>query len=177
MNFRKVFHLLIDFFIREEIDYALIGAFAMKAYGYVRATQDIDFLVDGMEQSTIIEYLESLGFKTIYRSDGYSNHAHGLPGLGRIDFVYVKGATAEAIFSGTRNLLILEDLKVSVVSPEHLAALKIFAMKNNPDRSLRDMADIKYLLGLSGTDAEMVKGYFEKYGQLEKFHEITKRNK
>jgi len=64
-----------------------------------------------------------------------------------------------------------------VVSPEHLAALKIFAMKNNPDRSLRDMADIEYLLGLSGTDVEMVKGYFERYGQLERFYEITKRNK
>jgi hypothetical protein len=45
MNFKKIFQLLIDFFEQEKIDYALIGAFALKAYGYVRATQDVDFIV------------------------------------------------------------------------------------------------------------------------------------
>jgi hypothetical protein len=33
----------LDFFERERIDYALIGTFALKAYGYTRATQDVDF--------------------------------------------------------------------------------------------------------------------------------------
>ncbi len=42
MKFKKTFQLLIDFFERERIDYALIGAFALKAYGYTRATQDVD---------------------------------------------------------------------------------------------------------------------------------------
>jgi len=45
MRFKKIFQLLINFFERERIDYALIGAFALKAYGYIRATQDVDFIV------------------------------------------------------------------------------------------------------------------------------------
>jgi len=64
-----------------------------------------------------------------------------------------------------------------VVRPEHLIALKIFAMKNDPDRSFREMADIQQLMNHTSQslDIDEVKGYFEKYGQLEKFYELTGR--
>jgi len=174
MKFKEVFQLLINSFEREKMDYALIGAFALKAYGYVRATQDVDFLVRTEDQDKIISYLESaLGYETIYRSTGYSNHVHPLAGLGRIDFVYVKGDTAEKIFHESRRLLILGDLSMPVVKPEHLIALKVFAMKNNPERSLREMADIKELLELPGIDFLEVQEHFKKYGQMERYREIT----
>jgi len=174
MNFKNVFQFLIDFFIREEIDYALIGAFALKAYGYTRATQDIDFLVRGRDQDKIVEMLESTGFETIYRSTGYSNHVHPISGLGRIDFVYVKGEAADVLFGDARELLVLGDLRLRVVSPEHLVALKVFAMKNDPKRSLREMADIEYLFKMPGADREEMRKFFEKYGQMEKYHELVK---
>jgi hypothetical protein len=175
MNFRNVFQLLIDFFRKEEIDYALIGAFALKAYGYSRATQDIDFLARGQDQDTIIGMLESLGFETTYRSTGYSNHQHALSGLGRIDFVFARGGTADTLFRDVQELLVLGDIRIPVVSPEHLVALKVFAIKNNPQRSLREMADIEYLLKMPGVDREEMKKSFEKYGQMEKYHEIIRK--
>ena len=92
--------------------------------------------------------------------------------LGRIDFVYVKGDTAESIFKATKRLLILGNLTVPVVKPEHVVALKVFAMKNDPDRALREMADIKELLSLPGIDLQEIRKYFEKYGQTEKYHDI-----
>lgn len=76
MNIKTIFRSLIGFFKEAGIDYALVGAFALKAYGYLRATEDVDFLVRGAYQSRIIAYLESLGYETIYRSAGYSNHVH-----------------------------------------------------------------------------------------------------
>ncbi len=172
MNFKKIFHLLIDFFEREGIDYALIGAFALQAYGYMRATQDVDFIVRDEDQKKIIGNLESLGFETLYSSPGYSNHVHSLPSLGRIDFVYAKGKTAEDIFTQTRNILSLGDITIPVVRPEHLVALKVFAMKNDPKRALREMADIEYLLGLAEIEMETAKKYFGKYGQMERFYDI-----
>ncbi len=173
MNLKAVLTNLIRFFAREEIDFALIGAFALKAYGYMRATQDVDFLVRGKDQEKIGQFLETLGYETLYRSKGFSNHLHQLAGLGRIDFVYVEGETAEIIFSGTRDLLVLEDLSIPVVRPEHLIALKVFALKNDPKRSFREMADIQHLLELPGIDRDEVRGYFEKFGQLERFDELT----
>lgn len=173
MEFKKIFELLADHFERERVDYALIGAFALKAYGYTRATQDVDFMVRGEAQEKIIAYLESLGFETLYRSKGYSNHMHPLSRLGRLDFVYVRGETAEKMFRDAKSLLVFKDIAVKVVSPEHLAALKIFAMKNNPDRTLREMADLKFLLSMPDVDRSTIKGYFEKYGQEDKYRELV----
>ena len=172
MKFKKTFQLLIDFFERERIDYALIGAFALKAYGYTRATQDVDFIAKQKDQKKIIVNLESLGFETIYSSTGYSNHLHPLSGMGRIDFVYVKGDTAESIFKEAVRILLFDNLTVPVVRPEHIVALKVFAMKNDPDRALREMADIKELLSLPEINLQEVQKYFEKYGQMERYYDI-----
>ena len=177
MNIKTIFRHLIVFFKQAEIDYAVVGAFALKAYGYLRATQDVDFLVRGTHQSRIIAYVESLGYETIYRSAGYSNHVHPLANLGRIDFIYVEGETADIILSEARPLLVLDDISVPVVRAEHLIALKVFAMKNDPERSFREMADLQYLLKLPGLDLKEIRGYFEKYEQMEKYDELTKRGK
>jgi hypothetical protein len=174
MNFTNIFQALIDFFRRKNIDYALIGAFALKAYGYLRATQDVDFLVRYEDQKRITAQVESWGYETIHCSEGFSHHLHPITKLGRIDFVYVKGDTADTILSETKLSLVLDAVRLPVVSPEHLVALKVFAMKNDPARVYREMADIAYLLSLPGIDREEIRKYFDSYGQLEKFYELTK---
>jgi hypothetical protein len=45
--------------------------------------------------------------------------------------------------------MISEGISVPVVRPEHLIALKIFAMKNDPERTFREIADIQELLNLT----------------------------
>lgn len=173
MNVKIVFQKLIHFFSKEKIDHALIGAFALKAYGYLRATQDVDFLVHVHNQEKIVRYLEALGYETVYRSKGFSNHVHALPNLARIDFVYVDGETAERIFAETRPLVVLEGVAIPVVKAEHLIALKVFAMRNDPERTLQEMADLQQLLRLPGIDRQEARRYFERYGQLERYREIT----
>jgi hypothetical protein len=146
VKINTVLENLIGFFAKEKIDFALIGAFALQAYGYVRATGDIDFILRGEDQESAVRFLESLGYETLYRSKGFSNHVHPLTVLGRIDFIYVEGETAEKIFSGTKPLMIFEGIAAPVVRPAHLIALKVFAMKNDPGRSFREMADIQQLM-------------------------------
>lgn len=175
MNFNNIFQGLIDFFKREKIDYALIGAFALKAYGYLRATQDVDFLVRSRDKERIIAQVESWGYKTIHCSEGFSHHLHPITKLGRIDFVYVKGDTADTILSETKLLLVLDAVHLPVVSPEHLVALKLFAMKNDPSRVYQELADIEYLLSLPEINLEEVQRYFVKYGQSGKFDELTRK--
>jgi hypothetical protein len=109
----------------------------------------------------------------LHRSTGFSNHLHPIIKLGRIDFVYVSGETSEQIFQATRRLPLFGDPPLPVVCPEHLAALKIFAIKNDPERAFQEMADLKFILSLPDMDVKMIEGYFQKYGQMEKFHEIV----
>ena len=48
--------------------------------------------------------------------------------------------------------------------PEHLAAMKAFSIKNDPSRTLRELADIRTLLDAPGVDKSEVNSYFERYG-------------
>ena len=63
---------------------------------------------------------------------------------------------------------------VRVPRPEHLAAMKVQAMKNDPERTLQEMADIRFLLSLPGVNAEEIRGYFERSGLRERYEEIQR---
>jgi hypothetical protein len=119
-----------------------------------------------------VAFLRGLGYETLHLSAGYSNHLHPLATLGRVDLVYVGGATAEELFAGARPLLSLEGRAFPVPRPEHLAAMKAFAVRNAPERALRDLADVEHLLGLPGVDRDEVREYFEKYGLSERYRQI-----
>ena len=176
MNFRKVLKILLDFFNRNNIRFAGIGAFGLSAYGLSRMTQDIDFVVEKRAQPMLLSYLESLGYESLYASTGYSNHLHADRDLGRLDFVYVEGKTAEIIFSNVRDKSFADDLVLPVPKIEHIAAMKIFAMKNDPSREYREMADLQFILSLPFVDKEEMKEYFKYYGLLDKYEELTNKS-
>ncbi len=90
--------------------------------------------------------------------------------------MYVKGTTADEIFSSTENRLIFKDLELPVVSAEHLIAMKLFAVQNNPDRKYKDLGDIKEILKHSDCNKKLVKDYFEKYGQGSLYKEFAAQN-
>ena len=80
-----------------DIRFGVVGAVGLQAYGLARATSDLDFVVEADAQQEVCSHLESLGYETLHRSAGYSNHVHALPALGRLDFVYVDDA-ADAFY-------------------------------------------------------------------------------
>jgi hypothetical protein len=131
---------------REGIPFAVVGALALHTYGYSRATNDIDLLVGTDAQD---------------------------PALGRLDVVYVDDETRGKIFAAARHAS-LAGVSVVVPKPEHLAAMKVHAMKNDPSRAFQEMADIQFLMGIPGVDRDEIRGYFEKSGQLERFREIER---
>ncbi|MBW2647787.1 MAG: hypothetical protein JRE23_16775, partial [Deltaproteobacteria bacterium] len=139
---------------------------------YTRTTRDVDFITRSEYQSRIVDYLEALRFETLHRSKGFSNHLH-TAGSDRIDLVYVEGETAQFIFESTSKKLLLENLVLPVVSPEHLIALKLFAIQNDPGRKYKELADIKEIIQLTNPDKTTVLGYFKKYGQEAYYNEIT----
>ena len=98
MDFGRVLDTVTRFLDARGFRYALVGAFALSAYGLNRATQDLDLAVDAGARRDVVVFLESLGYETLYCSEGYSNHVHSLPGLGRVDCVYVGEPTATSLF-------------------------------------------------------------------------------
>ncbi|RPH34998.1 hypothetical protein EHM92_07015 [bacterium] len=94
--------------------------------------------------------------------------------MGRLDFVYVSGETSRRLFGSARLMSVVEGISLAVPRPEHLAAMKIQAMKNDPGRTFQEMSDILFLLKLPEIDREEVRGYFERQGLSDRYNEILK---
>lgn len=174
MDFGKVIDLVAGFFEREQLPFAVIGGFALHAYGLTRATTDLDFVTEAAAQSRVVSFLEGAGYETLYVSSGFSNHVHPVADLGRLDFVYVAGDTARRLFAGARPAVVFAKRRLLVPSPEHLAAMKVQAMKNDPARRHQELADVRFLLTLSGVDRDEIRRYFEESG-LGEFYDDLER--
>jgi hypothetical protein len=152
---------------------AVIGGVALGAYGNPRMTLDLDVATEASAQEALIAFMESQGFVTLHRSSGYSNHRH--PRRGRVDFMYVRGETADRLFGSTTELPGPGGHPIPVPKPEHLIAMKVQAMRDAPERGLQDLVDIAYLLQLGGVDRDEVRGYFVRAGLEDRWHELTRR--
>lgn len=172
MNFANVLQTVVQFLDSRGTRHAVIGGVAIAMYGHPRTTLDLDLIVESTIQEDLIRWLESLGYRTLHRSSGYSNHTHPEPPWGELDFVYVQGETAKKLFSCCRMAPGPGGLIVPVPRPEHIAALKVTAMKNDPNRTFREQEDIRFLLSLPGVDRREVRGYFERHGLTERFDEL-----
>jgi predicted nucleotidyltransferase len=173
MNVSAVLETVRGFLDRDGIPFAVVGALALHAYGFSRSTNDVDLLVGSAAQDTLVGFLEKNGFETLHRSSGFSNHLHPDRSIGRLDVIYVDDKTQQMILAGARKSTIA-GVTVAVPKPEHLVAMKVHAMKNDPQRTFQDMADIRYLAGLPGVDVHEIRRYFEDAGLMERFHEIER---
>jgi len=164
LDFGIVLGVVSDFLEERGHRHAVIGGVALAAYGLPRTTLDLDLIVESSAQDELISFLESRGYKTVNRLRGYSNHSHPDPLWGNIDFVYVGPETSQDLFSASRIAEGPRGLPIRLPKPEHLAALKVVAMKNDPGRAFQDMADIRFLLTLPGVDRYEIKDYFDRQG-------------
>jgi hypothetical protein len=176
MQFDEVLRTFAGFFEREDIRYAIAGGLAIHAWGHSRTTQDIDFVVDGNEQHRIVTFAESIGYRTLHASSGYSNHEHPDETFGRVDLLYVYGETAERVFAAAGHRLIAGDVQAPVPKPEHLIAMKVQAIKNAPRRVSIDVPDIAFLLRLPGVDHATVRDYFDRAGLLRIYDVLEKES-
>lgn len=174
MNFGTVLEVVSGFLEEHGYRYALIGGVALAAYGFPRTTLDLDFIVESVARDELVGFLEERGYETLSRSAGYSNHRHPDPGRGQLDFVYIRGETSNKLFQECRRLQGPGGRKVPVPRPEHLAALKVLAMKNDPARVFQDLSDIRFLLTVPGVDSREVRDYFERHGFEDRFNELEK---
>jgi len=150
----------------------VVGALGLHAHGHSRATFDLDVVTVSAAQASLVGFLETLGYETLHVSAGYSNHQHADADWGGVDLLYVDDETARQLFPACSRRLKLGGRDAPVPRAEHLVAMKVHAMRNDPARLVQDLADIQQLLRLPETDRTEVRGYFEKAGMLEWYERI-----
>lgn len=123
------------------VPFALIGGLALASHKVVRATQDIDLLVEAGDGDRIEALLAGLGYRCVHRSSDAGNH---LRADERIDLLYASRPIARRLLSAATEQETSFG-KLRVVSAEGLIGFKLQALVNDPRRG-RDLEDIRALM-------------------------------
>ena len=146
--------------------HALIGAFGMSAHGYQRATNDIDFLVDGDFRSAVESEFAKSGF-TIFNAN---DEVLQLQGPGVVDIIFARRPISKEMLKRTNLVKILD---VPVLDAEDIIGLKIQAMATNPKRKFRELGDIQALCqAKKSLDWVRIKKYADMFNAWEIIKEI-----
>lgn len=151
--------------------FALIGGLALASHKVVRATQDIDLLVDADKADAIHAELASLGYRSLHRSADAANYARGGE---RLDLLYARRPIARRLLDSATELSTSLG-KLRVVSAEGLIGFKLQALVNDPNRT-RDLEDIRAVLHANrgALDMEEVRGYFRLFDREPLFDDILR---
>ncbi len=148
---------------------ALIGGLALAAHAVVRATQDVDFLVDADDAQLVHDTLIALGYRCVHRSEDAANYLRDDQGL---DLLFAHRPIARRLLNDAGELATALG-RLHVISAEGLIGFKIQAFSNDPTRT-RDLEDIRGLLRVQQERLNMqeVRDYFALFDKMALLDEI-----
>jgi len=156
MTLRDVLLPIDGIMKRHGIRYAVIGGYAVAAWGEVRATRDVDLLCSAKDLVNLKLALSQSGLDFVHRigdaddpiSDVVRIPARCETSTYEVDFLAgIKGAPTD-LLDRARSIL-LDDLEVPVASPEDTIILKMLG------GSARDLEDARSILRIQGEKIDL----------------------
>ncbi len=126
----------------------LIGGHALAAYGLFRQTVDVDCLVAVDDVTAVLDTLEKSGYRESARTDTAIRCAAPQASLPDVDLLLVDRPTFDKLMA-TSQPMRRGRHEFNVPALPHLIALKLHAIRNQPQREARDFGDIAELLRLN----------------------------
>ena len=159
----------LTMFVRSGTEPALIGGLAVVAHQVVRATKDVDFLIEAEAADKIHAALLDLGYQCIYRSEDAANYVRGTEGL---DLLYAHRPLARRLLAQA-SARETPMGRMRIISVEGLIGFKLQGFVNDASRT-RDLDDIRALLTLHRTSLDMdeLREYFHLFHQAELLNEL-----
>ncbi len=177
MRYPSVFHLISAVSRNKKVLCVLIGGFAVNHYKVTRQTADVDFLITESDFKKISGILEKEGYKEEYREKVFSRLTTDSDYIVDLDFMFVDEGTLQKIIKEGPEVEIAGQ-KFTVPSLDHLIALKLHSVKNNPGlRMNKDLPDIIELIKMNKVNIKNknFKDICLKYGTLKLYNEILSR--
>ncbi len=134
--------IISDKFSQRQIPFCLIGALALGLYGHPRYTSDIDILVKESSWPDISEIMEKLGYTCFQKTSAFAQFDSELGVFGKVDFMFVKTEEGKGFIRNSTKVNEEYFDGTPVIQPTDYIILKLMAIANNPERSLKDEADI-----------------------------------
>ena len=159
----------LSMFARNGTEPALIGGLAVVAHQVVRATKDVDFLVEAEAADKVHAALLHLGYQCLYRSEDAANYVRGTEGL---DLLYAHRPLARRLLAQASERETPMG-RLRVISVEGLIGFKLQGFVNDATRT-RDLDDIRALVQRHRASLDMaeLQRYFALFNQLDLLNEI-----
>lgn len=153
---------------RGELRFMLIGGRSLEAHGYVRNTKDVDLMIATHDLPVMERLLISIGYRKEVETSIFSRWKHGSMEAEDVDLMFVGQSTFDSLDKDCVPLKIGSAL-LRVPSVAGIAALKLHAIKNNPERLAKDSTDIISLMRLNpaSLDHDGLRTLCEKFGNAE----------
>lgn len=159
----------LSMFARNDTQPALIGGLAVVAHQVVRATKDVDFLVEAEAAHKVHDALLQLGYQCLYRSEDAANYVRGTQGL---DLLYAHRPLARRLLAQASERETPMG-RLRVISVEGLIGFKLQGFVNDATRT-RDLDDIRALLRIHRCSLDMnaLREYFALFNKPELLNEL-----
>lgn len=152
MSYNNVFDLVADTFKQSNTAGILIGGFAINYHKVTRQTVDVDFLITKDNYEKIIDALLAAGYRKDRVGEVFVRLTSNELQFMDLDFMFVDEETfSKVLKDGIR--IKISDYEFIVPSLMHLIALKLHAIKCNPQlRTIKDLPDIISLIKINKVD-------------------------
>ncbi len=167
INLRQTLKTAHSILSQANIAHALIGGFALAAYGQHRSTADIDLLIDGTKKDLAKSLLINAGFKLQHES----NEVLQFTGIGFLDLLLANRPLSQEMLTRAQ---LNQELNIYILKPEDIIGLKIQAYKNDVSRELQDKADIQKLLMIPNIDLLIIKKYADLFDEWPVIQKLIK---
>lgn len=159
----------LSMFARNGARPALIGGLAVVAHRVVRATKDVDFLVEAEAAQKIHDALLDLGYRCLYRSEDAANYVRATEGL---DLLYAHRPLARRLLAQASERETPMG-RMRIISVEGLIGFKLQGFVNDATRT-RDLDDIRALLKIhrDALNMDELREYFALFNQSELLNEL-----
>ena len=159
----------LSMFARSGTKPALIGGLAVVAHQVVRATKDVDFLVEAEAADRVHDALLDLGYQCLYRSEDAANYVRETEGL---DVLYAHRPLARRLLAQASERETPMG-RMRIISVEGLIGFKLQGFVNDATRT-RDLDDIRALLKIHRASLNMaeLREYFALFNKPELLHEL-----
>ena len=176
-RFLRAIELVLEAAERGRYRIALIGGFALPFHGVMRATADVDFLVESAGADHLHEALLAHGQRCLHRSAELANYESCLPDLAPVDVLYAHRPASIAMLDRARSSSPPgSSVAIPVVDPEGIIGLKVQAMANVPARRDRERSDIRELLTArrGRLDLDLIRDYHRRFGLEAELEEMLR---
>ena len=168
-NLAKQIREALSMFARTGTQPALIGGLAVVAHQVVRATKDVDFLVEGEAADKVHAALLDLGYQCLYRSEDAANYVRTAEGL---DLLYAHRPLARRLLAQASERETPMG-RMRIISIEGLIGFKLQGFVNDATRT-RDLDDIRALMQRHRASLDMpeLREYFALFNKPELLNEL-----